>query len=370
MKVSREELVRVLEVAAVGVDPRESVEQSNMLVFDGDELVTFNGEVLTRVENPLPDLQGAVPAADFRTVLSRLPDPVVEIYAKDGHVRIKGKRKLAAIALSEVTLPYKDVPRPGKFWTPPAEFMGTLVQAARVCGKDDAQPQATQVHVAPDAVQASDNNRIFRSEMDTGFGEAVCVPSSSILALSSLSFAKVSLAGGCVHFRRGKHRVSVRHAGADDYPDLRAALEVKGMRRVKLPGNLADVLSRAEAMHETTEEALVQITLAAGKLTLEARKDAGWYRETKDMEWEGEPLRFSVNPKFLEELLAKTRTVRIGEGRMKISSGSVTFCVGLETEDERREKEEVKELRKRGPSQWGKGKPAADEDGGDESGDE
>lgn len=335
MKIDRQDLLGVLNVASVGLTPREIIEGSNAFVFTGENLVTFNGEILTRVKSPLEGVKGAVPAQDFLKMLSRFPDDEVEVTVKGEEVRIKGKRREAAITrMKDVTLPVDDIPTPEKWKELSPALMGTLLQAARVCGRDETQPRTTEVHVTPELVEASDNFRLFRSVMETGLKKEVLIPASSLETIGGLVMESISQRGGWVHFQtKSEHVISVRCSKAP-YPDLSTLLELENAKKITLPGNLTDVLSRAEVMHETAGDALVSVAIEEGKLTLKAQKESGWYRESKKIKYEGDPLRFSVHPKFLEDVLTKTRRVLIGGNRMRIEAGEAVFVVSLEVGEE------------------------------------
>lgn len=310
------------------------MEQSNAFVFADGELISFNGEVLTRIKNPLEDLDGvAVVAEDFVSLISKFPDDEVDVSVVGSEVRLKGARRNAGLKLqAEVLLPYGGVPK-AKRWTPVADqFVAVLVQASRVCGKDQTQPRTTEVHVTPEAVEASDNFRIFRYALKTGLKkDSTLIPASTIDRIGSLSGAsKVSETSGWLHIRtKTGHVVSLR-GNASDYPDLTPHLTLKKSKLVTLPSNLGDILGRADVMHETAQDAVVSITIKDGKLSLKAEKDSGWYRESKKITYDGPALTFQVHPKFLQDVVSKTRKVRIGGNRMKIKSGSAVFVVALE----------------------------------------
>lgn len=340
MKVERERLLKTLDVAVVGTSPREILEQSNSFVFTDEHLITFNGEIFTRVDNPLPEVRGAVPAEDFRQILHKFPDDMIEVFTKDGEVRIKGSRKQAGLTRQkDIGLLYGDVPKPGDWSEPPPEFMGTILQAARVCGRDDSQPRTTEVHVTSKYVEASDSYRFFRCTMETGFDKELLIPAISVNAVGSLAFEKVSVKGGWLHLRRrGGHRVSLR-CSKGEYLPFDKIIQLKDPKKVRLPANLSEVLARAEVMQDSGNDAMVSIRIEDGKLTLKAKKDTGWYEESRDIKYSGERLSFDVNPAFLEEILTKTRTVRVSGSRMKIEAGDTIFIVCLDVERKEEDKE-------------------------------
>lgn len=329
MKIDREELLKTLTISAAGVTDREVLEQSNCFIFTEEELITFNGEVMTRVDNPL-EITGAVPAADLINLLTKLPDPEITVEDSETELVIKGQRRSAGIVKhAEILLPYDDVPPPKGLRSVPENLMGVLQQATKVCGKEEVQPMTTVVHVTPEKVEACDNFRMFRYELQTGFKRAALIPALGLKPLANITVNKAAYRGGWAHFKTASgHVISIR-CDSGDYPNLDPLLAMENPRKVTLPANLADILSRAEVMHEHHDK-VVNISITENKIVLKASKDTGWFREWKKIKYTGEPLRFDVNPQFLQQMLEKTRKVEICENRMKLETGEASFVVSLE----------------------------------------
>lgn len=335
MKINRERILNILQVSSVGLTKAEVLEQSSTFVFTETELVTFSGEILTRVKKPI-DIEGAIPAQEMMRILQKLPDEEVDIVAKGDEIRIKGgKRREACITRAAgIALPFEDVPQGKKWRKCPQKVMGILQQAARVCGKDETQPRTTEVHVTPTAVEASDNFRLFHYQTPTGFPEEALIPAASLAAIGGIPIRAVALSKGWVHFKaKTGHRISLR-GSSGEYPDLTDLLRMANPTRVSLPNNLTDILSRAEVMQESSYDALVSISLKAGKMILKTKKETGWYREQRQVDYSGSPLRFLVNPKFLEEIFSKKKSVAVGDGRMRIKAKRATFIVCLDMGEE------------------------------------
>lgn len=336
MKINREKLIKILNTAAVGITRREIYEQTHSFVFTEKELVTFSGEILTRCKNPLP-FKGAVAAEDFLPMVSRFPDEVVDVRLKGSEIQLHGKRREAGITRQKkIGLPFKDIPKP-KTWTKlPTDLMGNLYQAARACGRDETKPYTLEVHVTPKLVEACDDWRMFRTIGKTRFSKSALIPATSIDAVSSLVFKSFSLTSDkkgrvdWIHLKtKTGHVVSIR-CSQGKYPDLTPLLKVKTPERVKFPDNLSDIVARAEVMQNSSHEASIDITIEKGKISLKAKKDSGWFRESRAIKYSGKTMTFQVHPKFLQEVLDKSHKVTIGGNRLKIEGGDTTFVVALE----------------------------------------
>lgn len=298
-------------------------------------MITFNGEILTRIPNPLPHVEGAVTAEDLHKVLNKFPDDEISVVLKADEIVVKGLRRSAGLKLqAKVSLPFANVPKPKKWRRVPEVLTGVMLQAARVCGRDETQPRTTEIHITEKVVEACDNFRMFRYKLDTRFTKECLIPATSIEAIGSLVFTHVCQDVGWIHFKTtSKHVVSVC-CSKGKYPNLTPLLKLNNPRKVVLPANLADILSRAEVMQESSLDSRVQITIANGRLTLKAQKDAGWFKEDKRVSYKGPALKFQVHPKFLMDVLEKTRSVKIADNRMALEAKDVKFLVCLEVTDE------------------------------------
>lgn len=330
MKVNCKELLSILKVSAIGLTNREILEQSNTFVFKDKELITFNGEISTRHENPL-DFDAVIPAEDLIKILMKFPDEEIDINKEREEVVFKGKRKSAGIlCFSEVHLPFDTIPIPKKWKSINKETNEMFIQAARTCGKDETQKQSTEVHVTPHRIEACDNFRIFRVEMETGFSEEIMIPASSIHALKDISLIKSSIGEGWIHFKTDtNHQISLR-CDYTKYIDLDPILEIKEYQEVTLPDNLGDIIERAEVMNEGDYDSRIEVNIEEGHLTIKSQKETGWYKERKRIKYSGIPLKFNIHPKFFTEVLQKTHSVMIGNNKLKFKMNDIIFMVCLE----------------------------------------
>jgi hypothetical protein len=304
-------------------------------------LYTFNDEVFTFQKSPLSDdFSLAVIADDLLKLVEKIPDDELDITVNNkSQLVIKGKRRSAGVtAYDEILLPYDVVPVPKKksaFSALSDEVPSMLQQAARTCGRDVTQELTMLVHATPDLIEACDNWRLFRftAPVGTGFDNEALIPAMSILQLSGLDIKTVAVNDGWVHFRQDDGAViSLRcspesyHDGIDDLLDIG-----DGARQMKLPANLTDIISRTAIMMSTEEVPNIRLTLMDGAVVMESRKASGWYKEKKRIKYKGDEMVFDVHPKFLIELLERTREVYINDGsRIKIQTGDIEFVVALE----------------------------------------
>ncbi len=328
--MNRLDLLNKLNAVSVGLSKKELLEQSNSFIFAGKQLITFNGEIMCRTKNPF-DFDAVVRAEELVKLLSRMNDEEIKVTLVKNEIIIKGKAKLAGLTCEEeVLLPYKVVPKPTSWTEVTKGVTRALQQAAMTCGIDESMPKTTCVHVEKNKVEACDNFRMYRCKIKTGFPIEVLIPAISLKAIKSHKIKAVSSSKEWLHFKTSGGFILSLRCYADKYHDaLDALLNVKG-DSIELPAELGEILERAEVMVDAGYEAEVTLQIENNKLTINSRKDGGWYKEQKKLKYKGTPLSFKVNPTFLVEILEKTRTVVVGQGRMKIKTDNVEFMVCLE----------------------------------------
>lgn len=334
MQINRGTLLAKLNETIIGVSTKEMLEQSNNFVFTGGKIITFNDDIMCRADSPL-DFDVVVNATEFMELISKLPDDEITVMLAEGEILVKGKnKKYGLVASTEVTLPYNVVPSPEKWHKLGEGVMGVLQQAGRVCGNDDGKFLSTCVHVTPDRVESCDNLRMFRQNGPTGFPGEVLIPAHSILELDKTEMSRVSICKGWLYFRTtGGTEIACRCYHAE-YPDVGALLEMDGAEKVTLPANLGEMIERAEIFNPADQEAMIGVKISENEMTITSRKESGWCKERKSIEYTGRALDFEISPKFLVEVLKKTRDVVVDERKMSLAGQSFSFVVCLRAKAE------------------------------------
>jgi len=344
MQVKREVVRKRLTDASIALTVKEVFEQSSCFVFNEGELVTFDGEVLTRAPSPFNDeITGAVRASDFLKMLQRFPDDEVDISTRGNELIIKGRRRRAGITLmSEILLPYDQVPRPGTMKKVNKDLQESLLQCARVCGQDETAPKTTHVHIAKDRVEATDSYRVLQYTLSTGFPGSVLLHASSVFAICKQNLVKVGVdknEGWC-HFQTDDKMIISAIVSREKYYDkemIDEFFEVEG-ETVSLPKNLVEILDRASVMDTPSSsigdwESQVTLSFSEGQLKVSSRKDGGWFRETKRIKYDGPDIVFTIHPLFLKELIKKTYRVIISKERMLAVIDGLRFVASLEAQE-------------------------------------
>lgn len=332
MKVKRQELLDALVSVRSGLDQREVIEQSNHFGFRDGKVWTYNDEIAVCIDSPI-ELDGAVLAGPLLALLGRLDDEELEMTTTEGELRFKGKRgRRGGVKMAEeVTLPIDSVETPDEWKELPAEFVDAIKVAAPSCGRDESRFVLTCLHVGPDVVEATDNFQMTRYPLETGFDKSTLIPSGSVRNILGLDLREFALTDSWAHFKDSRGLVYSCRAYFEDYPDLSPFEDFEG-EETTLPDGLQDATQRAEVFtaSATLEDALV-VSIKEGVLTLRGENESGWYEETTKVSFEGDALEFSISPTLLRDLVKKTKTATVGEGRIKVETDHYrhTVCTAI-----------------------------------------
>ncbi len=327
MRVQREGLLKVLELLTPGLAVRETIAQSSCLVFSEDgRIMTFNEEVMASMPSPLK-LKGAVKAKPLLDLLSKLQDDAdLEIDQKDGELSVKGHGRKSGIRMEhEVLLPVEAV-ETAKEWRPldPAfcEGIGVVYPCA---GSDTTKFILTCVHIHPDFVEACDRFQIARFPMKTGVQSPVLVKAESIKKILGYDMTEVSETDTWIHFRNPKGLVLSLRRFVDSYTDLSKFLTKEETSPITLPP-LEEVVGRAEIFSgENKVGSHVIVELLKDYIIVEGQGASGWYKERKEVKFNGTPMKFKVAPKLLVEINKKSGDCMVGESRLVVDTGKFIY---------------------------------------------
>jgi hypothetical protein len=287
VKINRKELLTALESVTPGLSSKEIIEQSASFVFHDGRAITFNDEVAASVACDL-GIEGAVTAEPLLALLRKLEEDELEVEAKEGQFTVKGNRRRAGIRMeAQVTLPIDVIEKPGKWTKLPEKFVEAVGIVGQCASHDDSQFILTCVHLHPEWVEACDNLQVCRYPVKTGFSKPLLVRRSALKSVADAGVVEFSECENWIHFRNvGKVVLSCRRY-AEQYPDLGKLLMVKGTK-TGLPKDLGDAVDKAVIFSARTDnENQVTVELRPGKVKVVGEGTEGWYREVKDVDYQG-----------------------------------------------------------------------------------
>lgn len=334
MRIKREELLSDLELVQPGLSSRDIIEQSSCFVFKKGRVYSFNDEVFCSHATKLR-IQGAVPNKPLVEQLRKLPDDDVDIEATENTLTIRGKggREVEIRMEKEIALQIHSVEMPSKWYSLPKEF-NEAINVVAECASRDVSKAIHCVHIHTDWIEACDNVRLSRYTMKTGLKEAVFVKGDSIKHLPSLGMTEIGQTEAWIHFRNASGLVMSCRKYAEEYPDLTELLKVKGSKMI-LPKKLKEAAERAEiASSEKSDENYITVQLKPGKLRVKGEGVTSRYKEPMKTSYDGPPLKFSISPKILIELVTRHNECVVSQNRLLVNGGAWAFVAYLSADED------------------------------------
>lgn len=334
MLVSREEMLQSLESVSPGLSPKEIVEQTSCFVFRDGLVHTYNEEVACRLPVNLK-ITAAVKAEPLLAVLSKMTEEEIDISVKESELIIKGKKRLAAISLdAEIRLPIDSIDRPKKWADLPDDFVEAVAAVHECAGtKKDVGFATLCIHVHPKFMEACDNFQAIRYKLKTTITEETIVKASTLRQIIPLGVTEMSESGAWLHFRNPNGLIiSCRRHTEDlnEFSSLDTVYEMKNAEGVTLPQGLSEAAEKAQIFSaENTEKDLITVSLEEDRLILKGQSISGWYKEEKKLRYEGRPIKFTIRPNLLIEVLKRHNECEINETKLRVNTAKFVYMTVL-----------------------------------------
>jgi DNA polymerase III sliding clamp (beta) subunit (PCNA family) len=333
MKVQRKQLISILAKVNPGLAAKAVIEQSECFIFQGKRVYTFNDEIA--VSHPIDfELAGAVNGKKLLDTLKKGADDEIDIFIKDGMIRVHGKKSRAGLKIDEeIKLPFGEVgDNEEAVWINlPEDFCKAVHFCLFSTSRDASRPLLTCVHINGDEVESCDNFRMTKYTMSDGVPDCnLLIPADAAKDLISFAPTQVAKVGGWLHFSNADDVIFCCRTYGEPYPNLGAILECEG-EEAKLPEGIVDALERAEIFGEAAfkgTSARVTVTLGDGRMTVRGEGDHGFFEEEMRLRYKGEAT-FEIAAAFFAEVLQHTNTATIGDRKLMFNGEQWVHVVSL-----------------------------------------
>lgn len=332
--INREEFLSKLQMVQAGLSQKEIIQQSDCFVFEDGVIRTFNDEIACTVKSDLSeDFKGAIRAAPLLAMLGKLKSETLDLEITESELMIKvSSTEWTKITLmKEITLAIPKIPEPKK-WVKLPEGFGEAVDMVISCaGNDETKFMLTCVHLCDKWIEASDNFQIARVRMELGMTDSCLIRKDAIKHLTSLGVTKFSEAEAWIHFKSPSGVVLSCRRYLQDYPSYAKVLKFDGAP-ASLPRGLDEIVEKAEIFSaEDSDNNNVIVELTKGKMVIRSVGLSGeYYKRLKLPTYKGREMVFTIAPKLLSEISKRHPDCEIGEERLKIKFGKLTYvtCLG------------------------------------------
>lgn len=333
MIIQKKELQKALELVKPGLASKEMIEQSTSFAFVEEFVMTFNDEVC--MSHPIKDMaiEGAIQAEELYKLLPRLKQDEIDITQTEGEIQIKcGRTKVGLTLQDEIKLPLDSIGKKGK-WKPLHEnFIEYVKMAMGSCGTDMSKPILTCVHVHKDGIiEGSDGMKIMRCELDKANPiDTFLLPARNAAHLIGLNPTHVATGKGWVHFKTKSGTVASLRIFEDEYPNTDDFMKMEGTL-FTLPKSFIDILDRASIFSKRDHilDEAISVNIADKRIQVKAESDSGWVKEKANIRYDGDPIKFSIAPYLLMDILKQTQECEISDNRLKFEGQGWSYITRL-----------------------------------------
>jgi hypothetical protein len=192
----------------------------------------------------------------------------------------------------------------------------------------------TCIHLTSKYVEACDNYQMARYRIKLPLDEAAMVRKDSLKHVAEMGMTEYAETKKWLHFRNPLGVTLSCRRYVEDYEDLGPFFDFTGTP-TQLPPGLVEATEKATIFSSESETNQVAIELRPGKLRIEGKGNNGWSREIKKVVYEGEPIKFFIDPTLLVELLKTSNECEIGPGRLLVKGHHFRYvaCLGVTDEE-------------------------------------
>jgi len=329
MQISKQKLLKALEIVKPGLADKELVEQTTSFAFIKDRIYTYNNEISLSYPIEGVDLTGAIRADELYKLLTKLRKDEIDLELAKKQIILQCGRVKAGLAIQhEITLPIDEVKEiMGRWKILPENFVEALSFAIHAASNDYSRPILTAIHINKNGyVEATDNFRICKYELNGNWElNSVLIPSNNIREIINMNPCNVAKGKGWIHFMNESGCIlSSRIFQDDEYIKIDDYLDVKG-EKVVFPNLILDTLDRASIF----TDGIINVVINESKIKITCSNEIAWFEEILNIRCK-EEIEMSITPKLFKDILSVTKEGIIGERVVKFEvSGKFQYIVTL-----------------------------------------
>jgi hypothetical protein len=335
--MKKQDLLTALEIVKPGLSNKEIIEQSTSFAFINGTVVTYNDEISISYPVEGLNITGAINAKELYQLLRKIKKDEIEIAVVGNEIQVtSGRSKAGMLLQNEIKIPIDQIGKSEKYKALPSYFIEALRFAVDACSRDMSKPALTCVHINEAGfIEGSDSFSIARFTLDSKLKiSTVLIPATSIRELIKLEPIEVAEDKGWMHFRnKNKAKISCRVL-TDAFPDTTNFLKVKG-EQLTFPKTTLDILDRAVIFNdaEGIMQECVFITLEKNKIKINSKSTTGWFEETSNTQYSGNPASFGITPCLLRRILSEVQNCVYNERTMKFKGEQWEYVIALRSVD-------------------------------------
>lgn len=351
MNVKRDELIKALKLASLGVNNKETAAQSSFFMFTGDSIVGDN-EIIHAKVNFETEITGAIKAEELMSILSKMVSPAIDMTVDGDSLVFKSGRSKTGLTIYPLLResvarinPLEDDPEGFKKIMEVDTGISVGLEACKPCCSSSLSNRAlSAINVSKRSMIACDNFQAIRVSSDTDIIsiDNVLIPSYAIDAMMGIQFDQLYMNDDflCVAVNsQTKNWIMFEAIDSNEieYPDIEFLFGSHGTE-IKFPDGFLDAVKKAEVFAKNSlksEEIYVQVSITPESMVVRGEGTNGFYEEEFDFTFDSK-VKFVASPRTLDFLLnkdfIKIELINDETPRIMMVTDFCTYTITIETE--------------------------------------
>ncbi len=342
MEVNRLDLVDVLNLVRPGLSQKEIVEQSNHFIFNKDEVLAYNDELLISYPFDI-DVQCTVDSSLFLKLLSKMTTETISLEVKKGILEVWNEKTNAQIPIVEESEIFEHIKTvtSGLGDTKWHRLSEDFIEGLRLCAfsadTDRQRGTLTCVRVEGSDVMSGSKSRISWYQMDKEVDEDFYIEAALIQELSRYDdISSYTLSKAWAHFKsKGGVTFSARRVIPLELLPFREPFkDFDTGVRISIPADLRGSIETVNLVNEGEQgvDKLVTLMIDKDKITCKAETKKGAilqevpFGKTPNID---KDFSLQIRPDFLIDVLEKATFMYVGERLVLFKRQAFQHIAGL-----------------------------------------
>lgn len=318
MEVRRKDMLKKLQNVQFGLSKTAGLVQSDCFVFRKGRVATYNEHVTCSTDFPLSDLEGAVQSDRLLEILKLFDQEKLDVGIEGGVfiIKVPGD-KVSLRTEKNITLPLDQLEQPETWRDLPTDFWEAVSTVQGCCTNRKGRFILSCIHLGKEWIEASDKQQICRYRVTTDMGWDLLLKRDALVEASGLSMTQFGETPNWFHFRSNSDLSLSCRKYVETYPPMDKFFSMEG-EPLEFPKEIESALGKATVFKDDKNQGYVLIELKPGKVRVVGRDDFGEYAGVRDCVFQGESLKFRIDPRLMREVCARGGKTTVASGKMKI----------------------------------------------------
>jgi DNA polymerase III sliding clamp (beta) subunit (PCNA family) len=348
MEINKAELMRILESVRPGLASRQTHEQATHFIFTGRDVATFNDRLC--ITYPYrSDFKCSVKAEDFYKWLSIIDGEDMDMSLEDNAVIATSENHEAGFSCSlddnhrvEKFIRRRNHDAKGEFDKLPEEFLEGINLCMFSCSSDISRSAMNCVYIEGKDLMSSDGMRLSWFTMSKEMPSCL-IRARDLAELVKFPITQYLLTDKWAHFNTDEGVMFsaklIIGSYADRRPYFKKAHEQETKTEIEFPKeSIQKSLNATEIMVEEADmvDKHIRVEVEPDSIILSAQRSkgmsTGWTRSRIEIEYEGSPIEFKINPKFLHQILDRLTKFSVKTEQIMFTRDNFTHIIALTPE--------------------------------------